>query len=185
MGALLGFENCANLVGAEASAADGVECAGDAAHHFVEKSGAFGGKRELFAALDDCQRVHGFYGVRVVVLTVAGAVCGKVVRADQVLGGGIHGVEVQWNVTAGPDVAVVGRFGAAEGVAVFVALAGYGEAGVKVVADGLDRFDLNRRRQLRMQRTDQLLRWVLPIGIEVEALPVGMHAGIGASTALG
>ena len=39
--ALLGGEDLADVVGAEAAAADGVQCTGEAAHHFVQKTGAF------------------------------------------------------------------------------------------------------------------------------------------------
>lgn len=139
----------------------------------------------MLAALRNLQLVDGFDGVRVVVFAVAGAVCGKVVRADEALSGGVHGFEVERYVTAGPDVAVVGWLGASEAVAEFVALPLHGEAGVEIFADRLDRFDLDCGRQLGMQRTDQFFRIMLPVAIEVEALAVGMHAGIGASAAMG
>jgi hypothetical protein len=55
---------------------------------------------------------------------------------------------------------------------------------MEIVANCLDRFDLNCRRQLRVQGTDQFFRGMLPIGIEVKALAVGMYAGIGAAAAM-
>jgi len=55
---------------------------------------------------------------------------------------------------------------------------------VELVAHGLDRFNLNRSRQLRMQGTNQLFWRMLPIGVEVKALAVGMHARIGAAAAM-
>ena len=55
---------------------------------------------------------------------------------------------------------------------------------MELVAHWLDRFDLDRRRQLRMQCSDQLFRGMLPIGVEVEALAVGVYAGIGAAAAM-
>lgn len=55
---------------------------------------------------------------------------------------------------------------------------------MELVAHGLDRFNLNRRRQLRMQGSNQLFWRMFPIGIEVEALAVGMYAGIGAAAAM-
>ena len=55
---------------------------------------------------------------------------------------------------------------------------------MELVANWLNRFDLNRRRQLCMQGSDQLFGGMLPIGIEVKALAVGMYAGIGAAAAM-
>lgn len=65
-----------------------------------------------------------FYGIWVVVLfAVTGAVGGEIVRAGQVLGGLLHGFEVERDVSAVPEVAVFVGVGAAEVVAVDVALA--------------------------------------------------------------
>jgi len=55
---------------------------------------------------------------------------------------------------------------------------------VKVVADCADGLDLNTGGQLGVQCADQFFRRMLPVGIEVEALPVGMHAGVGAAAAV-
>lgn len=77
----------------------------------------------MLAALCGLQLMDGFDGIRVVVLAMAGAVCGKVVRADEPLARVVHCIEVEWNVAAGPDVAVVSWFGATEVVAEFIAFA--------------------------------------------------------------
>lgn len=42
--ALFGSEDFADVVGAEASAADRVECTGETTDHFVQKAAAFGGE---------------------------------------------------------------------------------------------------------------------------------------------
>lgn len=55
---------------------------------------------------------------------------------------------------------------------------------MEVVADLLDRFDLNRRWQLSMQGADQFFRIMFPVAVEVKALTVGMHACIGAPAAM-
>ena len=96
----------------------------------------------MLAALGDFQCVDGFDRIRVVVLAMTRAISGKVVGADQALRGGIHGLEVEWDVAAGPHVAIVAGLGASQVVAEFVALAPYGEAGVEILADGADRFNL-------------------------------------------
>ncbi len=105
--ALFGSDDLGDLFGREASAADGVEGAGEGAHHFVEKAGAFGGEGEMLAALFDVETVDGFDRIGVVVFAVGGAERGKVVSADHVFGGCAHGVEVERQVAAIPDGAGV------------------------------------------------------------------------------
>ena len=138
----------------------------------------------MIAALGDSQRVNGFNRIRVVVLTVTRAVGGKVVGAGEALRGGIHRLEVERNVAAGPHIAIVAGFGASQVVAEFVALALYGEAGMERLAGRADRFNLYGGRQLGMQCAGQLFRAVLPARVKMKALAVGMHTGIGATAAM-
>lgn len=90
VGALLAGENLADVCGAQTSAADGVECAGETADHFIQEASAFGGEGEELAVLSDVEAAHCFDWVWVVVFSVTGTIGSKVVLADQALSGLIH-----------------------------------------------------------------------------------------------
>ena len=90
MGALLGCEDFRNILRAKTSAANGVECAGETADHFIQEASAFGGEGEELAVLSDVEAAHCFDWVWVVVFSVTGTIGSKVVLADQALSGLIH-----------------------------------------------------------------------------------------------
>jgi hypothetical protein len=56
---------------------------------------------------------------------------------------------------------------------------------VKLFADPADRFDLYAAGELAVQRTDQIVWSMRPIGIEMKALTLGMNASIRASATMG
>ncbi len=173
------------MVGAKATAADRVEGTGETAYHFIQKAGAFGGEGELFATLSEVQCMDRFNRIGVVVIAVVGAVCAKIVCANQALGRSVHCAQVERYVAACPDIAIIDRLGASEVEAIGVAFAAYREAGVKLFADPADRFNLNAAGELAVQCTDQIVWSMLPIGIEMKALTLGMNAGIRASATMG
>lgn len=120
-------------MGAEASATDGVEGPGETTDHAVEVAAAFGGHGEVASFLKEVEAVNGFDGVGVAVFAMGCAKGGKVMGADQVLGGCLHGGEVEGDIAAGPKVALLEGVGAPEVEMVAVAFAFGGMAGVKGV----------------------------------------------------
>ena len=82
MGALFAGENLADILGAQTSAADGVECTRETANHFIEEARTFGGEGEMVAVLGDVESANRFDWIWVVVFAVAGTVGSKIVLAD-------------------------------------------------------------------------------------------------------
>ena len=133
MSAFLRINYFAELFGRETSTADCVECTCKRAHHFIEEAGAFGVDTDVVAALFDINAVDRFDRVGVGVFAVGGAECGIILSADQVLCCRMHRAEIERQVAAIPDVALVVGGRSAECDTVNVALTLNRKAGVEVV----------------------------------------------------
>lgn len=81
--------------------------------------------------LDEVEAVDGFNGVGVAVFAVGGTKGRKVVSSDKVLRGVPHGGEVEGDIAACPEVALLEGVGASEVKMIAVAFAFGGMAGVK------------------------------------------------------
>ena len=131
VGAGAGVEDLADVVGAEASAAHGVECPRKTANHPVEVAAALGGHGEVAPFLNEIEAVDGFDGIGVAVLAVGCAEGGEIVGTDEKFGGFLHGGQVEGDIAAGPEVALLERVGAAQVEAVNVTFTDGGMAGVE------------------------------------------------------
>lgn len=185
VGAGAGGEDFADVVGAEAVATDGVEGPGKTANHPVEVAAALGGHGEVAPFLNEIEAVNGFDGVGVTILAVGCTKGGEIVGADQNLSGLSHRGQVEGDIAAGPEVALLERVGAAQIKAVNVTFADGGVAGVKGFRHGGCGTDLNRLREDRMEGANELAGIMGPCGVEMETLPAGVDSGIGTAAAVG
>ena len=168
----------------EALSAHRVECADNAANHFVKKATASYIYADTSTVLLEDNRFNFFYRIWIGIFCRHSGESGEIMLPNKMLTGCFHGRKIQRIVSTSPNCIRIKGVGTSSVEGVAVAFFASRVSGVEAVRYGTDAFNANACVENGVEGANQFFAVVRPIRIKMEALSSGVDARIGSATSV-